>query len=116
MQFDFSSWLHRKRIRAEMRRPGQTVHSHRVVNPYHAVGIAHEKNCCSAVIALKDQRFLSRIAPTLPLLACDVASCRCRYQHFEDRRAGSDRRAVAKFVSGGAPVERRLGQGRRATD
>ena len=116
MQFDLSSWLQKKRIRAEIGRSGQTVSAHRVINPWHAVGFVFDKNCCGAVVALKGQRFLSGKAPKLPLPACDAASCRCRYRHFEDRRVATDRRDVAKGVNGAVPIERRLGTGRRAAD
>lgn len=54
---------------------------------YHAVSIRHGTNCCQAVAALGNQRFLSVEAPQLPVEGCTLKGrCRCRYQHHTDRR------------------------------
>lgn len=117
MPFSLSSWLHRKRVHAEVRLSGRPVHSLHIVNPYHAVRIAHETACCKKVVELKGVLFLAAAAPKIPLPDCDVPKCRCRYIHCEDRRSAEDRREP---VSGPHPYfamrDRRLGQGRRATD
>lgn len=117
MPFSLGSWFHRKRVHAEVRLSGRPVVAHRIVNPYHAVGIAHDSRCCREVREYDGVRFLASAAPTLPVRGCSAASCRCRYVHFEDRRGGQDRR---EDVSGPHPYygqsNRRLGQGRRASD
>jgi hypothetical protein len=58
---------------------------------YHAVAIATGVRCCTGAEELKDQRFLSREAPKLPLASCDVLKCECRYTHYDDRRRGPRR-------------------------
>jgi hypothetical protein len=85
--------------------------AHRVVNPFHAVGVKPGQTCCQAALAIKGQRFLSAEAPQLPLKACDTA-CSCVYVHFDDRRSGSDRRMRAS----GNRLNRRHNGGRRAND
>ncbi len=82
--------------------------------PWHAVMIAAPSNACEAALACKGKRFLSGEAPWLPLEACDVKRCNCRYRHYEDRR-GEPRRQDEK--SGAQEqTNRRLSRGRRATD
>jgi hypothetical protein len=62
---------------------------------YHAVSVTSDSHPCAAVQEVFGQRFLSRLAPLFPVAGCDRAdSCTCRYEHFEDRRAGRDRRDV----------------------
>ena len=87
---------------------------------WHAVNIRCGGFACEAAKALKEQRFLSReVPPRLPLAACtQPEDCHCRYQHFEDRRAGN-RRDDDTTLSGirRAPEKnRRSGRGRRNTD
>ena len=65
-----------------------------------------------------DRRWLSREAPMLPLPGCSKPeSCRCTYQHHQDRRSGEGRRA-AEVDAFARPVkvatERRTGRNRRA--
>lgn len=60
-------------------------------HPYHCVAIHHRDGACAAVKRLSGKRFLSKEAPPVPLPACDAASCRCRYVHFEDRRQNGER-------------------------
>ncbi len=86
---------------------------------YHAVVIRVGREPCEAVVAHSSERLLSAEAPLLPLKACDRPErCSCRYQHYEDRRAGPRRGSEI-----GAPakkpadqLERRLDKGRRADD
>lgn len=59
---------------------------------FHAVSIRPCRDACSAVKALKGQRFLSHNPPFLPLADCDQSMCNCRYQHHADRRSEEDRR------------------------
>jgi hypothetical protein len=112
-----SSWFHGKRVHAELRLSGRPVQSLRVVNPYHAVRIAHQTACCKKVVELNGQLFLAAEAPKIPLPDCDAPKCRCRYIHSEDRRSTEERREP---VDGPhhyfAMRDRRLGQGRRAND
>jgi hypothetical protein len=88
---------------------------------YHAVAIRSSSNACEAARELEGVRFLASEAPKLPLPACDRPHCECRFQHYEDRRSGRDRRSP--FASSGAPSgtgafdrERRESAGRRADD
>ena len=85
--------------------------------PWHAVTIAAPGSACGAAQACKGKRFLSGIAPRLPLAECDAARCDCTYRHFDDRR-GSPRRHGEE---GAAPQareknNRRVSRGRRASD
>ena len=117
MPFSLSDWIIRKKIHAEVRLSGRPVQVHRVVNPYHAVSIAHEAGRCRKAAELEGRRFLAAAAPKLPLPNCDANACRCRYVHFEDRRSDEDRREVTQ----GPHVHytgqnRRLGPGRRVSD
>jgi len=117
MPLNFSSWLLQKKFNSQVHLSGRPVQSHRIVNPYHAVSIATGSGCCKAVAELKARRFLASDAPSVPLPACNAASCSCRYIHFDDRRTDDDRRVLMQDLRGGrATRERRLGQGRRAND
>jgi hypothetical protein len=60
---------------------------------FHSVSIRPGPAACSAALALEGQRFLSDAAPSIPLPGCDSGNCRCRFVHFDDRRAGEDRRS-----------------------
>jgi hypothetical protein len=42
---------------------------------------------------MSGRRFLSNLAPRLPLDGCDAADCSCRFTHHNDRRTGKDRRS-----------------------
>lgn len=59
---------------------------------FHAVSIKPGTGACSAASAAASERWLSREAPQLPLVGCtSPESCRCTYQHHEDRRVGGRR-------------------------
>lgn len=58
---------------------------------FRSVTIRTKLEACNAAIALKDQVFLAREAPSLPLAECDASSCACRYRYLDDRRQ-EDRR------------------------
>lgn len=111
MEFSLSSWLHRRKVATEFRQTVNYVPAHRVVNPFHAVGVKLGQTCCQAALEIKGRRFLSAEAPKLPLKTCDAA-CGCVYVHYEDRRSGADRRLRAS----GNRLDRRHSGGRRATD
>lgn len=117
MLLSLSSWFHGKRIHAELRLSGRPVQSVRVVNPYHAVRIAHLSTCCTKVAEIDGRLFLAAEAPKIPMPECDAAKCRCRYVHYEDRRGAENRREPADGPHHYfAMRDRRLGQGRRAND
>ena len=61
---------------------------------YHAVSLQFSNSACEAAKALEDKRFLSGVAPRIPLPECDVLECRCRFIHHDDRRRGADRRGA----------------------
>ena len=59
---------------------------------WHAVSVKPGSGACPAAASGRDQRWLAREAPLLPLPGCTKPdSCRCTYQHHEDRRAGGRR-------------------------
>jgi hypothetical protein len=59
---------------------------------WHAVSVKPGSGACAAAASGRDRRWLSREAPLLPLPGCTKPdSCRCTYQHHEDRRAGGRR-------------------------
>ena len=86
---------------------------------FHAVTIAPGPGCCGAAKTLTDQRFLSRVAPPLPLKACNRDNCTCRYIHYSDRRQNYRRaRDMGVSVDGWVETDRRpkTGRGRRQSD
>lgn len=92
------------------------VHTGVPTHPYHCVAIRYRDGACPAVQRLSGQRFLSKEAPPIPLPACNAASCRCRYVHFEDRRQNDERRnpqPALIHVGGYGGAERRSGGERR---
>ena len=83
---------------------------------WHAVSVKPGAGACPAASSGKDQRWLSREAPQLPLPGCTRPdTCRCTYQHHEDRRAGGRRAEdTDAFKRPAHPVvERRRRQDRR---
>lgn len=85
-------WLWWVRRRAETRRA--SIESP-PPQPYRCVAIQPGQGACPAARNLAGERFLARAAPRLPLDSCAVASCRCRYDHFADRREDERRHANA---------------------
>ena len=59
---------------------------------YHAVSIHFADSACEAAKAMEGKRFLASAAPRIPLPDCDMATCKCRFSHYKDRRRGEDRR------------------------
>lgn len=85
---------------------------------YHAVSIKMSSSACQAAKDIAGQRFLSSVAPQLPLPDCDAAECHCRFAHHTDRRSGKDRRSPfgpAGFGggTGNYETEQRRGSDRR---
>jgi hypothetical protein len=110
----FSNFGRGSRAPAVRAAPGIPQHS----NPYHAVAIVHDGQCCAAALAAARTRFLSRGAPSLPLPDCTLGvRCSCRFQKFHDRRQG-DRRLFgnARDVRWYGGQERRRTRGRRKSD
>ena len=87
---------------------------------FHAVSIVPAGGCCPAALAIEGKRFLSKNAPLLPLKACNKSTCKCRYEHHQDRRK-APRRARDFGVSiaaweDGPDVRSKSVRGRRKTD
>lgn len=85
---------------------------------FHAVCISTgEMDSCEAVKDLEGVRFLSEDAPMLPLRECtNPAGCRCKYQHFDDRRTDARRESDIGLPVKHYPNDVRDGAGRRVTD
>lgn len=86
---------------------------------WHAVSVKPGPGACNVADNGRDRRWLSREAPALPLPGCSKPeSCRCTYQHHQDRRSGEGRRAEETDAFA-RPVkvanERRTRKTRRAT-
>jgi len=102
------------------KRPQRSRSSNRSVKTprknFAAVEIRPAEDACKAVGALAGIRFLSAAAPLLPVAECDRPNgCRCRYEHFSDRRFGPRRRADGALPSHSHSfsVERRTAADRR---
>ena len=86
---------------------------------YHAVIIRAGREPCQEVVEKSGERVLSSEAPLLPLKDCDRPErCRCRDQHFQDRRKGPRRGEEIGMPGKKDPdqMERRRVRGRRADD
>jgi hypothetical protein len=123
------SWFRRRlkvnNFQRDNTRSGASVQHIQVTNPWHAVGISTGVSCCRQSVLLRQTRFLSNQAPTLPLQGCTLPrSCVCKYKHFRDRRSGPRRateselfqNALSRHVTAAWSQERRAQRGRRATD
>jgi len=76
---------------------------------WHAVCVVPGGTACAAAQRLRGQRFLSPVAPRLPLPDCSNQNqCQCKYQHMADRR-GEPRRSDDV----GVPATPRSGERRR---
>ena len=83
-------------VRIRQNKAAEKAASTPVPNPrgeYNAVAIQYSENACDAAKAMTGRRFLSTAAPRIPLPGCDYLDCRCQFAHYDDRRAGSDRRS-----------------------
>ena len=96
-----------------------TPESEASVESYHAVSVYYARgHACPAIKKLAGKRFLSKEAPLLPLKACTTVECRCRYQHYEDRR-DEPRREADSGPTANVPVgdeQRGASHGRRVDD
>jgi hypothetical protein len=92
----------------------------RTASHWHAVAIKPKGQCCEAVQACRNARFLSSDAPRLPLAECSTSeTCTCVYKHHADRRAQprrQDEKNDGLRRSGKVGQERRQTRDRRKTD
>jgi hypothetical protein len=76
-----------------------------VISKWYSVSLVPGKRCCAAVKQLSRKRWLSADAPRFPVAKCDLKTCECRYQHFDDRRGTPrrriDREALPRSYDGG---------------
>ena len=86
-----------------------------IKSSWQSVSIVPGSGACKHAEALREQRFLARNAPRLPLPECtNQDSCKCKYQRYSDRRAGP-RRAEDRFAAQrttAKPERRRPGERR----
>lgn len=92
-------------------------------NPFRAVSIVAQEQQCAASKALAGKYYLveAEDVPSLPLPACDLSKCSCRYAHHKDRRQDEgDRRTIsgiqAEMHQHNGNEERRARNTRRKTD
>lgn len=88
---------------------------------FHAVAIKYSENACDAAKAMTGRRFLSTAPPRLPLPDCDFLECHCQFAHYDDRRAGRERRSPFARgrntgTTGSFEAERRERKDRRKDD
>ncbi len=85
---------------------------------FHGVSIhANPDIACDAARDLENVRFLADDAPMLPLGNCsNPAGCRCKYQHYDDRRTEARRESDVGLPIKDHPNDARNGVGRRVTD
>lgn len=85
---------------------------------FHGVSIhPDEHTSCEAARNLENIRFLADDAPMLPLSDCsNPAACRCKYQHYDDRRTDARRESDVGLPMKDHPNDARVGAGRRVTD
>jgi len=83
---------------------------------WQSVSVVPGKSACEAVEKLRQQRFLGRDAPRLPLPGCaNRDDCQCKYQRHADRRADARRaedRFSGKRSAAAGPERRRPGERR----
>jgi hypothetical protein len=84
---------------------------------FHGVSVVPGDEACDSVCQIANVRFLADDAPMLPLAGCEHPhECRCRYQHFDDRRTDARRESDVGLPMKDHPNEARSGHGRRVTD
>ena len=83
---------------------------------WQSVSIVPGRGACEGVAKLRDQRFLGRDAPRLPLPSCtNQDACQCKYQRHADRRADlrrSEDRFKGKSATTATTERRRPGERR----
>jgi hypothetical protein len=86
---------------------------------WHAVSVKPAQGACNAAVSGKNRRWLSREAPMLPLPGCTQPdTCRCTYQHHDDRRTSGRRAEELDAFIQRPPVvnERRARRTRRSSE
>jgi len=88
---------------------------------YHGVSCHPPRQSCDAAVRIAGARYLVAEAPQLPLPDCTARQCRCKYEHYEDRRReDADRRipyGLKNDLFGAMnQQERRTRRARRASD
>jgi len=85
---------------------------------WHSVSIRPGRESCIAAQALASEVHLASKAPQLPLAACDVSRCDCRYQHLGDRRDDDDRRSPLNALDtyGGIGLQHQIDERRNGGD
>jgi hypothetical protein len=103
------AWLFRKRresIESDSS-PTSKLRPKGVTEEHHSVSIVLSEKSCAAAQELSGRRILATTAPKLPLPACDIPECACRFEHHQDRRANRDRRDPFSpgIIGGGSDAE-----------
>ncbi|MEM7003892.1 MAG: hypothetical protein AAF529_24110, partial [Pseudomonadota bacterium] len=80
--------------KSRQRKPDlEQLAARQAASAFRAVSIYSPANSCDGAARIRDQRFLARHAPQLPLENCShPQQCRCRYRHHQDRRDAEARR------------------------
>lgn len=83
---------------------------------WQAVSVVPGRGACEGAEALREQRFLARNAPRLPLPNCSKQDqCQCKYERYSDRRSDlrrSDDRFKGKSTAASGQERRRPGERR----
>ena len=104
-----SAWSNPSRSKTPIRTARKLFHGVSI----HADGLG----ACEAARSLEKVRFLADEAPMLPLSDCsNPAGCRCKYQHYDDRRTEARRESDVGLPMKDHPNDARTGVGRRVTD
>jgi hypothetical protein len=61
-------------------------------SPFKCVMIKLCTHPCKNARDFQTKPILAKDAPTLPLQGCNAITCKCSFEHHEDRRMGTDRR------------------------
>jgi hypothetical protein len=102
----------------ERRAARELVKLARAGGTYHCVEVRSRGKPCASAQSVSGKRFLSGMAPPIPLPGCTALTCRCAYVHFEDRRTGERRSPFASHARrelGDEPERRRRVDRRRKT-
>ena len=108
------SGINRGRVKLSPQQRGKK--SNKTNSQYHAISVCSGEEPCSSAQAIKDDKFLAKDAPTLPLGTCGNADCHCHYEHHADRRDADDRRltfGMCQELHGLNERERREARDRR---
>lgn len=99
-------WIHHTRVNSSK----TLIPANKQAKSYHGISVHPCSHACGSVNKIKRKRFLSREAPTLPILGCGNPECTCTYTHYNDRRRLDEDR---RFITGIHNNERRINRDRR---